>query len=385
MASVTEAGVVVTPVDQHLERNTERWREGFGDQMTDDPSTPQGQYIGLESAADEEVDQSIIAVEDSLSLNASTGSQVDALVSPWGTEREDGTHSTATVTFYGRHGTIVPAGTVVQSVDGDLFTTDTQVVIAAPLLPATSGLAAVQVTAVEEGPIAVDAQTIIILVEPPDGVRSVTNLADGILGTLGESDTALKRRHIRTVAKLSSNTIDAISSAFNASEYVVDVSVWDNDTAAQVNHFGLDVPANTLAVAVRWTVEAMGDQDLFEAVVSPVRLPGIPRLYKFAEPIDVTAVLTVSGVSVSGLEAAKTAVRNALKLRPGEIIKGGCDSPPDILFAAKLAVHELGEDSNNVDAVMVNVSGNRELAERYSSSEPQGVRFYEYINLTSVI
>ena len=199
-----------------------------------------------------------------------------------------------------------------------------------------------------------------------------------MLGELGESDTALKRKYRRGIAKNSNGTVDAIASAFLLREDVIeDVLVVDNTTERAANIQGLEVNPGVTAIIVRWKVP--GSLELFNEIANEVLAPGSARIYREAVAVDVTANVDTSGISLSAARAARAAVRDRLQKKPGDIA-----TISDLLFRAKNAVSLLEEDPESILSVTITPPGGRSVTSKYASDNVSGLRLYEYINVTQV-
>ncbi len=104
-----------------------------------------------------------------------------------------GVNATGQATFLGIDGTVIPAGTIIQTVAGLQYTTDSVATIA-------SGTAIVNITAVASGSIYnVPANIITSLPVAINGVTSVTNISSLVTGTDTETDAIFLKRFLAFV------------------------------------------------------------------------------------------------------------------------------------------------------------------------------------------
>lgn len=115
-----------------------------------------------------------------------SGQYIDAHAADFGLVRKDGAKATAEVTFAGTDGTIVPAGTAVQTQGGLVFVTDAETVI-------ESGAATVGVTAVNAGAQYNVAENAIVCLQSRGSV-TVASATAATGGTDPETDVALLAR-----------------------------------------------------------------------------------------------------------------------------------------------------------------------------------------------
>lgn len=111
----------------------------------------------------------------------------------WGVNRIPASFATGTATVTGTDGVVIPAGTELQRVDGELYTVDADVTIA-------SGTAVVSITAFEAGQVGnIDSVSTLSLTTPIAGIATdVTTITVGS-GADAESDEALRVRLISRI------------------------------------------------------------------------------------------------------------------------------------------------------------------------------------------
>ena len=139
--------------------------------------------VAMEIANDYFDQQAIIPIAF---VDETSGSYIDKRAAEYGLARKPGTKAEATVTFAGSDGTVVPAGTVVQTADGLLYSTDEAVTVA-------SGTATAAVTAEGAGSIYNVPENSITTMQNSVGV-TVQSSTEAAGGTDPETDQALVER-----------------------------------------------------------------------------------------------------------------------------------------------------------------------------------------------
>lgn len=119
-------------------------------------------------------------------VDETSGGYIDKRADEYGLTRKPGTVAVATVTFAGSSGTVVPAGTAVQTMDGLVFTTDETVTV-------SDGAATAAVTAEDVGITYNVASNAITTLQSSAGV-TVTSSTAATGGTDPETDEALLAR-----------------------------------------------------------------------------------------------------------------------------------------------------------------------------------------------
>lgn len=196
----------------------------FGSNIDLSANTLDGQLIGLLAEMLSNQDQVLESCVKVVNPNEAASTWLSSLAFLNGLTRNDATKSTASVTFSGQNGTIIPAGTVVsETQNGAKFETDASATIA-------SGTATVSCTALEAGATIATAGTITELETQIAGVDSVTNAADAVVGREYESDGDLRIRRLRSVAVSSIGLVDSVRAALADLDDVESVSVLENKT-----------------------------------------------------------------------------------------------------------------------------------------------------------
>ena len=164
--------------------------------------------------------------------------------------------ATGQVTFTGTNGTIVPAGTSIQTSGSDpvIFTTDVAGTVA-------GGVIAVAATASVAGVDGnVSSATITVLTSPISGISSVTNASAFTGGTDTETDAAYRNRIKVSLSASGSATLDAIRAGVLQVSGVTSASIVENDTTAPVG----GIPAKAFEVTVLGGTDNAVAQGIFD-------------------------------------------------------------------------------------------------------------------------
>lgn len=213
----------------------------FGSNIDLSADTQDGQIVGLIAELLSNQDQVVEAVAKVCDPNQAEKTWLSTLANLNGLTRNSATNSTASVTFSGTNGVIIPIGTLVaESVNNAQFQTDATVTISA-------GTATVSVTAIDIGATAATAGTITELVTQIAGINSVTNSGDATLGRTEETDFELRIRRLRSVAVSSVGIVDSVYAAIADLDDVTSVSVLENKTDATD---GDGLPPHSIAAIV---------------------------------------------------------------------------------------------------------------------------------------
>lgn len=259
------------------------------------------------------------AINASQDPNAAGGASLDSLCALTGTLREAATSSTVTLTWCGTPTTVVPAGSQGGTAAGDRFATLASAAITAltAWAPSTtyaigdratnaarcyecaiagasassggpttndvaivdgaatwryigegSGAADADADSVATGPIAGRSGDINIIESAIGGAQSVLNIHDAVLGTIIESDSALRVRRRDELDRPGTSTVDAIrvdvSDALRKSDLLAIVTVFENSSDV-INADGM--PPHSIEVLVQSTAL---DQAIADAILGTI-------------------------------------------------------------------------------------------------------------------
>lgn len=222
MATVDSNGASVKTLDEYLQEIRQDYLD-IDAGWNIDPESPDGQQIAIWSETLANLDEAVIASFNSVDPRSAVGQQLDRIALFAELTRQEGTFSTATVTFSGTNGTVIPAGTQVRNSDtGTVWETDVEATIAA-------SEAVVNATCTTRGPETAAVGNLSILVDTIAGVTGVTNDNAASLGRERESDAVFRVRRRNSVARASDNQVDTMFALIGNVEGVNRVRIYEND------------------------------------------------------------------------------------------------------------------------------------------------------------
>jgi len=247
MADITPEGFVPKTENEYFDDEIELY-QSIDPDWNLDASSPDG----LKAASDAEVfvnlDEAAQAAYNSKDPNKARDLELNIVSSITGVKRDDGSPSTiSNVTMTGVNGTIIPAGSTIQSsFDETQWVTDAEVTI-------TGGVGSTTVTAVDNGATAADIDTITVIVDSVGGWQTVTNTVVAALGKDRETNAALRLRREITVGRPGNNQIDSMLGELGAVDNIGRFKIYENDTNA-TDANGL--PAHSIAVLAEGGTDA---------------------------------------------------------------------------------------------------------------------------------
>lgn len=241
---ITGQGVIVPDTSEVLTEVQNMFKEAFGEDLDLTVTTTQGRLIELFQRNRTFCIQICALVSNMLNLNRATGFVLDDLGSLFLIERHPATYTTTTVVLGGVAGTIIPAGTRIQTTGGDIFINDQSYTIDA------SGSVNALYRAQETGEIACPANTLTVILDRINGLETAINPAQPVLGQELESDSDFRTR-IKTSLNINSIAItSAIKSNLEAIPSVVGSYCYDNYEDSSETIDGVVVPAHSLLACV---------------------------------------------------------------------------------------------------------------------------------------
>jgi uncharacterized phage protein gp47/JayE len=264
---ITEEGFILKSREQSVIDINNRIQTVFGISFDVSPSSPDGQIIGIVADAVHECWLREEAAYNTFVPSKSFGLGLDDLVSLNGIARIENQPTTVLCSLTGTNGIVVPAGSIIETVEGLQFTTNTTVAIPND----------VTVTCVTLGSIPVSAGEVVVINSGNSilGWTAVTNTEAGITGIVRQTDAELRSfRESNTISR-GVNTVDAIYQAV-ANLNLLHIFVDNNPTDSMVGV----VPARTVHVVV----EGGNRSEIAQAIFN--NLPaGVPTFGSITEVV----------------------------------------------------------------------------------------------------
>lgn len=242
----TAAGLVLPAESDILAGVQADIDSAFGGGVNASLETPQGQLASSESAVIADKNAQLAYVVNQLDPDYASGPFQDAIGKYYFLTRNGATSTTVTVTLTGIAGTVVPALSLAQDVNGNTYYNTADATIGAG--GTVSALFANQ----NIGPIPCPANSLTQIYQAIPGWDAITNPSAGILGQDVESRADFEYRRKNSVALNGNGSKQAIgANVFNV-DGVTDVYVDENVTDATVNRGSTNYPLvkNSLYVAV---------------------------------------------------------------------------------------------------------------------------------------
>lgn len=298
VTQLTSAGLVVSRLSDRLAQLVTAMQIVFGADINTDPSSVDGQTLGIFAESINNIDQLIEAVYQSFNPQTATDMALSRLVQLNGITRLPGSYSKVTLTCSGTQGTVIPIGSLVQSADGsETWKT---------LLNATiggTGQVNVQAQPLTMGPVAAAIGTLTTIATPVYGWQTVTNAATATLGTSEETDEQLRIRRSLSTAYPAQGPIDSIRAALLNQVGVTQAVVYENTT--DVNDANGQLPHSIYAVVqggddktiltTLWFKKPAGVNILGWVTGTIVDTAGFPHTMRFDRP-TATPIYIVANV-----------------------------------------------------------------------------------------
>lgn len=195
----------------------------FGNGFILSPSSINGQMIQFNTTAAIEVEDAKTIIYGSLyNPNLAYGIWLDSLCKFNNINRRPATPSTVALIVTGLAGTLISANSKVVSTQGDIFYNKEVILIG------SSGVETATFYSEKLGKIPCNAGTINQIVTTIAGWDTVNNPADGVVGTLKESDQNLRNRRFYSLAISSAGSVNSVISALNENINILNFGVQEN-------------------------------------------------------------------------------------------------------------------------------------------------------------
>ncbi len=226
--SITKTGVTLPDESDILDGVLADIDASFGGGMNKGLSTPQGQLAQTLTAIVGDKNDQIAAVLSNIDPDVAAGRWQDAIGRIYFLDRIAASGTVVTGVCTGLVGTVIPAGSAVQDVNGYIYYSTVAATIG------STGQVSVQFQNSTMGPIACPIGNLTTIYKAITGWDRVTNVAAGTLGTDVESRADFELRRRASVATNAVNSPQSIQARVLAAPGVVDAYVIDNPTNATV-------------------------------------------------------------------------------------------------------------------------------------------------------
>lgn len=199
------------------------FRDLFGQDLTLDNATQDGQWVGILAEALHDVNAAVLATWNAYSPGQAVGVGLSVLVKLNGLSRAAPSYSTADLTLIGQAGTVIEAGSLVGDAAGYTWA------IPACVIPA-SGELVVTATCTTLGAIAAPAGSITGIQSVTRGWQQASNAAAATPGSPVERDAGLRRRQEVSTAIPARGLTEATVGAILAISGVTSAQAYENDS-----------------------------------------------------------------------------------------------------------------------------------------------------------
>lgn len=237
-------GFIVPATSVVLSGVMEDINAAFGGNLNPSLDTPQGQLASSEAAVVDQVNAAFLYLTNQFDPAFASGRYQDALGRIYFLERNPSQPTVVQALCSGLAGVVIPVNAIAIASDGNqYFCTETGTIPVGGSITLTFACAL-------PGPIPCPEGSLNAIYQAIPGWDSITNLADGVLGSDVESRTAFEARRAATVAANSIGSLPSILGAVLGVLNVLDAYVVENDQSSPQTIGGVSLVANSLYVAV---------------------------------------------------------------------------------------------------------------------------------------
>lgn len=396
---VTETGTIVPDTTDILSEVQQEFLSAFGSDLNLSPSSPQGLLITIEALARAAVADNNAALANQINPNLAGGVFLDAILALTGTQRTAATYTTVSCNLTGVAGTIVPAGSLAQTVvtAPDLpeqFALQSQVTL-------TGGTVAATFVAVNSGPVQANIGTLTQIISNVIGWETITNPAlPTNIGAATQSDANARLYRQQTLFAQGSSLAGAMMAAVQAVTGVTSLFFQENTAATTQVVNGVTMVAHSIYACIN----GGDDTAVATALVSKKSGGCAYNNGASASPVSVNITEPFSGQVMTVLfdrpdkilvEVQVTAHAPTTVTDPVAVIKkaindyamGLLDGEPGLTVGTSVSVFELAGAINQEapSIVLINVEIKKDGDPSYSNNpiaiDPWQVAFIDQVNV----
>lgn len=242
----TAAGLIIPAETDILAGVQADMNAAFGGGLNPGLETPQGQLASSQAAVIGDKNNEVALIVNQVDPQYSADRFQDAIGRIYFLTRKPATPTAVTATLGGIAGTVIPAGTFAQDTDGNTYALSGAATIG------IAGTVDADFQNVQTGPIPCAVGTLTSVYQAIPGWDTITNAADGTMGSNVESRADFEYRRRNSVALNGKGTPQAIYAEVFALADVLDVYVKDNPAGTTANTGSTNYPilAHSVYVAV---------------------------------------------------------------------------------------------------------------------------------------
>ena len=244
-----QTGMAAEDTQAIRERRAAAWKDAFraaGNEATlnTDPETPAGQLVDGETALISQKDSELLVLANGFDPKTATGIFQDALGAIYFISRHVAEPTVVTCQCRGLQGTTIPAGAVIQDVNGNNYQSGTAAVIP------ESGLIDVVFSCTTPGPIEAAAGTVNKIITVIPGWDGVTNDTAGAVGRERETQAEFEQRRIDSVSKNSHGLAESVGGSVANLTGVIACRIEQNRGDDQIEVLGITIPPHSVYLSV---------------------------------------------------------------------------------------------------------------------------------------
>jgi uncharacterized phage protein gp47/JayE len=218
----TPAGLVIPAETDVLAGVQGDMNAAFGGGLNPNLETPQGQLASSQSAIIGDKNNEFAYFVNQVDPQFSDGRFQDAIGRIYFLTRKPATSTSVAATLSGIAGTVIPAGTLAQDTSGNTYINEGDATID------ITGAVVANFQNVATGPIPCPAGTLTSVYQAIPGWSTITNAADGVMGSVVESRADFEYRRKNSVALNAMGSLPSIYANVYALDNVLDVYALDN-------------------------------------------------------------------------------------------------------------------------------------------------------------
>ncbi len=258
-----ETGLSAPSTAEIRQQVQEDWQAAFQQSgvppLNVEPETPAGQLIDSETAIIADKNAEVLYLANMFNPRTAQGIWQAALGQIYFITPKQAQASVAECTCTGLAGTLIPAGSLIQS------TVDqTQWAALSDTTIPTGGQVSVQFACQTEGPVTAGAETLTQIVTVTPGWDTVSNPAAAVTGYDAETQQAFEARRYASVAANARGSVAAIYGALSQLDGVIDLAVLENTGADPQTIQGVEVPGHSIWVTIVGGTDADIAQTIYE-------------------------------------------------------------------------------------------------------------------------
>lgn len=241
--SVTN-GIVIPDTADIKEQIQEEFKTALGADISLDDGTPQGRLIDIETDARVSVIQNNALVANQFNFNLAFGRSLDMLGANFSLFRTPASSSSVIATLTGEATTVIPAGSQVQTEDGDIFYLENTVTI-----PANNTITA-RFLSLEKAPIPAPVGSLTKIIDGTLGWETINNTVSATLGTFKENDYSFKQKFYDAGLFGGTSLLEDYKNELQKVENIKSSFVYDNYTNESIVYDTVTIKPHSLYACV---------------------------------------------------------------------------------------------------------------------------------------